>query len=259
MRNGYGMACFLDKKRSQRRYARGFTLVELLIVIGVIVVLIALLLPAVGSVRARARTTQCQNNLMELGLALKMAEANLPQPVRAREADPTTTGPFTFWHGVLSPFLEEKTNSLFFCPSDPARPGDTASLDPQLAEADQHASPLDRQFPTSYGANNRLHRMQGGDSGKIALLDFGTLGGDGDGTEQSVRPQRSLSRLYRGGSGLAGTVWHEVGRLDGEWQAARPKGQRPVVRRYGRCHGSRDHLPPLCTIDPETVLVPDAG
>ena len=98
-----------------------------------------------------------------------MADKNLPQPVRAREG----TDPFTFWHGALSPFLEEKTNSLFFCPSDPARPADPASLDPQLAEADQHASPSLRQFPTSYGVNNRLHRMQGGDSGKIALLDFG--------------------------------------------------------------------------------------
>ena len=37
---------------------RGFTLIELLIVIGVIVVLIALLLPSVASVRARARTTR---------------------------------------------------------------------------------------------------------------------------------------------------------------------------------------------------------
>ena len=43
---------------------RGFTLVELLIVIGVIVVLIALLLPSVASVRARARSAECQSNLV---------------------------------------------------------------------------------------------------------------------------------------------------------------------------------------------------
>ena len=38
--------------------SRGFTLIELLIVIGVIVVLIALLLPSVASVRARARSVE---------------------------------------------------------------------------------------------------------------------------------------------------------------------------------------------------------
>ena len=49
---------------------QGFTLIELLIVIGVIVVLIALLLPSVASVRARARTAQAQRNLTQLGESL---------------------------------------------------------------------------------------------------------------------------------------------------------------------------------------------
>ena len=54
----------------------GFTLVELLIVIGVIVVLIALLLPSVASVRARARSVEAQSNLAQLGLALNAANRN---------------------------------------------------------------------------------------------------------------------------------------------------------------------------------------
>ena len=86
---------------------RGFTLVELLVVVAIIGVLVALLLPAVQSAREAARRTQCSNHLKQIGLALhNYHDANGKFPYVRGGRFQSRCGDY---HGIvgLLPFLEQ--------------------------------------------------------------------------------------------------------------------------------------------------------
>jgi len=120
---------------ARRPHARGgpraFTLVELLVSMGVIAILVSLLIPALMRARHQARDASCKNNLTQIWKSFTLyvgSPESVPLPpnyfppnrisnVLYKEQRPSGMG------CLLPNYLEDYRNSLF-CPDDPARDPD---------------------------------------------------------------------------------------------------------------------------------------
>lgn len=112
--------------RLDRRSA--FTLVEVLVVIGIIGVLVGLLLPAVQAARERARQSSCQNNFKQLSLGMlnyHSAKSIFP-PGHVRKNNSSDTGDKNgyAWGAFITPYIEEQRLYETLSPSMQRKTGD---------------------------------------------------------------------------------------------------------------------------------------
>ena len=184
---------------------KGFTLVELLVVMAIIGVLVSMLLPAVQNVREAARRTECLNNLKQLGLAVHNYESAFNQIPPSRPADG-----FLTWPVILLPYLEQKNLCSMFDMSAPY-----PAQDPEVVRM---GSPVmicpSRRSGVEVSEEERLENWPVGAVGDYAgnagshkhFLDFGwtLFSGEADG-------------IFNSGLATDNTI-DEYFRLKGPWE-----------------------------------------
>jgi prepilin-type N-terminal cleavage/methylation domain-containing protein/prepilin-type processing-associated H-X9-DG protein len=203
-----------NARNGQRQ--RGFTLVELLVVIGIIAVLISILLPTLGRARETARTVACASNARQLALAIRLFAQDhrgympaLSDKDWVYQNDPTRSiwvyravggqEPVPLdWASSLLPYLgvrgvewfpdaPGRGSKVFLCPSDSAQfiagsYGTAGPAGPGLVIFN-NIVPFNAGWPISYGVNADIGAQidRRTNQGRFGLSDNMNVYGDRSG------------------------------------------------------------------------------
>jgi prepilin-type N-terminal cleavage/methylation domain-containing protein len=191
-----------------RPYA--FTLVELLVVIGIIGILMAMILPAVQSSRESGRQISCLNNMRQIGVAIESYKTNrgaFPSGAIYRPTATQTTHSMSRWSTLaqILPYIEESAIYNKIRLDLPLYDGFNVSLENQapvaamiplfLCTTDERL-PVDDKFgPTNYAVNTGSGYDSAGQNGGTPFDTDGIFGVNSAIKDAQIRDGASKTSL----------------------------------------------------------------
>ena len=106
------------KRLEEKRYHKGFTLIELMVVIAIIAVLAGLLLPALAKSKSKAIQINCLSNMKQMGVGLLLYSEDFNGQLPGNFHH--NSNPDFTWTDALSPYLGE-VDSIRLCGADPRK------------------------------------------------------------------------------------------------------------------------------------------
>ena len=128
------------------RFARAFTLIEVMVVLAVIVIMMAMVYPAFTTIAERAKATKDMSNLRQVGLAMQTYLNDKDDVLPAINAAP---GIGTDLSPIIYPKYIGKTRKVFQSPFDKRPASETDST------------------PVSYGINQNMYDLISGNMTKV--------------------------------------------------------------------------------------------
>src|SRR5688572_10402523 len=148
--------CTQHHSNQRRQTRRAFTLVELLVVIGIIAVLISILLPALTAARRQAAVVQCSSNMRQIAMAIIMYTQNnkgaLPPTTVPNSAGVEASFPNGWW------WPNELVRGKYLnAPSVYSRPGSVSSDDRRFSKSNVFRCPEGIEEENIFNAGDALY------------------------------------------------------------------------------------------------------